>query len=240
MPKAIIFRDREDAGQRLAKELARFKDHQPAILALPRGGVPVGFEVARALTAPLDVILVRKLGSPITPELAIGAIAEGDGVEPVIDEQIVAQLDVEKNYIDAEIARQKREITRRQQLYAGARPTLDLHAATAIVIDDGIATGATMQAALRAARKREPKTLILAVPVAPEETIERLRRDVDEVVCLSTPLNFGAVGSFYADFSPVEDEVVVALLKRATALRLSADTAAPMQKTVANTGKAMI
>ena len=237
MRKTVFFRDREDAGQRLAKELTRFKDQRPVVLALPRGGVPVGFEVARALNAPLDVILVRKLGSPITPELAIGALAEGDGVEPVIDEQIVAQLDVEKTYIDAEIARQKREIARRQRLYAGARPTLDLHAATAIVIDDGIATGATMQAALRAARKREPQKLILAVPVAPEETIERLRRDVDEVICLSMPLDFGAVGAFYADFSPVEDGIVVALLKRATALLLSADTAAPMPKTVTNAKK---
>lgn len=237
MAKAIFFRDRVDAGQRLAKELARFKDQQPAILALPRGGVPVGFEVARALNAPLDVILVRKLGSPISPELAIGAIAEGDGVEPVIDDRIVAELDVEKTYIEAEIERQKREIVRRQRLYTAARPVLDLRAATAIVIDDGIATGATMQAALRAARKRQPQKLILAVPVAPEETIERLRRDVDEVVCLSAPIDFGAVGLFYADFSPVEDEVVIGLLKRAALPRSSPQTPAPQQNLETNPAK---
>lgn len=214
----MFFRDREHAGQRLAEELARFKDQQPAVLALPRGGVPVGFEIARALNAPLDVILVRKLGSPISPELAIGAIAEGTDVEPVIDEQIVAELGVEKTYIEAEIARQKREIARRQQLYAASRPALDIRDMTAIVIDDGIATGATMKAAVRAARSRQPRKLVLAVPVAPEDTIERLRHGVDEVVCLSTPLDFGAVGLFYADFSPVDDEVVIDLLKRAAVL----------------------
>lgn len=219
MAKAIFFRDREDAGQRLAKELARFKDQQPAVLALPRGGVPVGFEVARALNAALDVILVRKLGSPITPELAIGAIAESDGGEPVIDEQIVAELDVEKTYIDAEIAHQKHEIARRQQLYAAARPALDIRDMTAIVVDDGIATGATMKAAVRAARRRQPRKLVLAVPIAPEDTIERLRQEVDEVVCLSMPEDFGAVGLFYSDFSPIEDDVVISLLERAALLR---------------------
>lgn len=237
MGKTIFFRDREDAGQRLAKELARFRDQQPAVLALPRGGVPVGFEVARALDAPLDVILVRKLGSPISPELAIGAIAEGTDVEPVIDEQIVAELDVEKAYVEAEIARQKREIARRQQLYAAARPALDVREMTAIVVDDGIATGATMKAALRAARRRRPRKLVLAVPVAPEETIERLRQEVDEVSCLSMPDYFGAIGVFYSDFSPVEDDVVIGLLKRAAAPRANAGAKAPSQKTATNTGK---
>jgi putative phosphoribosyl transferase len=215
MGKTIFFRDREDAGQRLAKELARFKDQRPAVLALPRGGVPVGFEVARALDAPLDVILVRKLGSPISPELAIGAITECIDVEPFIDEEIVAELGVDKTYIEAEIASQKREITRRQQLYAAVRPAFDICEMTAIVVDDGIATGATMKAAIRAARWHQPRKLVLAVPVAPREAIERLRQEVDEVACLSMPDDFDAVALFYRDFSPVEDEVVIGLLKRA-------------------------
>ena len=237
MTKAILFRDREDAGQRLAKELARFKDQRPVVLALPRGGVPVGFEVARALDAPLDVILVRKLGSPISPELAIGAIAEGIDGEPVLDEQIVAELDVEKAYIEAEIARQKREIARRQQLYAAARPALDIRDTTAIVVDDGIATGATMKAAVRAARRRQPRKLVLAVPVAPEEVIERLRQEVDEVACLSMPEDFGAVGMFYSDFSSVEDDVVIGLLKHAALLRANAEAKPARQNAAANTTK---
>lgn len=224
MSDAVFFRDREDAGQRLAKELARFKDQHPAVLALPRGGVPVGFEVAIALNAPLDVILVRKLGSPISPELAIGAIAEGEGVEPVIDEQMLAELDVDKAYVDAEIARQTREIAHRQQLYAGARPMLDIRDMTVIVIDDGIATGATMKAAVRAARKRQPRKLIVAIPVAPKEAVESIGSEADEMVCLSSPTYFGAVGLFYTDFSPVEDETVVDLLKRATTAPKSAAT----------------
>jgi len=237
MAKAIFFRDREEAGQKLAKELARFKDQHPAVLALPRGGVPVGYEVARALNAPLDVILVRKLGSPISPELAIGAIAEGIDVEPFIDEQIIAELDVEKAYVEAEIGRQKREIARRQQLYAAARPTLDIREMTAIVVDDGIATGATMKAAVRAARRRQPRKLVLAVPVAPEETIERLRQEVDEVTCLSMPEDFGAVGLFYSDFSPVEDDVVIGLLKHAALQRANAEATAPPQSATPATAK---
>lgn len=237
MGRAIFFRDREDAGQRLAKELARFKDQRPAVLALPRGGVPVGFEVARALAAPLDVILVRKLGSPISPELAIGAIAEGVDVEPVIDEQIVAELEVERTYVEAEIARQKREIARRQQLYAAARPALDIREMTAIVVDDGIATGATMKAAVRAARRRQPRKLVLAVPVAPEEAIDCLRREVDEVTCLSMPEDFGAVGLFYSDFSPIEDDVVVNLLKRAALPRANVEATTSPKGAAATTGK---
>jgi putative phosphoribosyl transferase len=151
----------------------------------------------------------------MSPELAIGAIAEGIDVEPVIDEEIVAGLDIDKTYIEAEIARQKREIIRREQLYAAARPAFDIREMTAIVVDDGIATGATMKAAVRASRRRQPRKLVLAVPVAPREAIERLRHEVDEVVCLSMPDDFDAVASFYRDFSPVEDEVVILLLKRA-------------------------
>ncbi len=209
------FADREEAGRRLAAALLRFKDQRPVVLALPRGGVPVGFEVAAKLGAPLDVVLVRKIGHPAMTELAIGAIAEGEELEKVIDEQAVAEFGVPKSYLDREIARQKNEIEYRRRLYFENRQPVDIRHRTAIVIDDGIATGATMRAALRAVRRRGPEKLVLAVPVAPESAIEALRAEADEIVCLFSPVDFGAVGFFYADFRPVEDEVVVELLNRA-------------------------
>lgn len=213
----MLFQDRKDAGRRLATELLRFKDRRPIVLALPRGGVPVGFEVAMQLDAPLDIVLVRKLGHPESPELAIGAIAEGD--ETVLDEASIAEFGIPKAYIDREIAQQKAEIERRQRLYRSDREPPDIGGSTAIVVDDGIATGATMRAALRAVRRRRPKTLVLAVPVAPPDTMEGMRAEADELVCLSTPEAFGAVGMFYADFRPVDDDDVPELLTRASARR---------------------
>ncbi|MDE2230279.1 MAG: phosphoribosyltransferase [Alphaproteobacteria bacterium] len=211
------FADRREAGQHLAIALLRFKDRHPVVLALPRGGVPVGFEIATKLGAPLDVVLVRKIGHPWSPELAVGAIADGETPERIIDEDIVSELDVPRAYLDEEAARQLREIEHRRRLYFEDRPPLDIRNHTAIVVDDGIATGATMRAALRAVRKRKPDKLVLAVPVAPASTVDSLRSEVDEVVCLESPEDFGAVGLFYADFRPVEDAVVVDLLRRAAA-----------------------
>lgn len=211
----MAFLDRREAGQRLAAALMRFKDKQPVVLALPRGGVPVGFEIAAALNAPLDVVLVRKIGHPWSPELAIGALAEGEPPERFIDEAIVAELDVSRIYLDEETARQTREIEHRRQLYRANRPPLDVRNRTVILVDDGIATGATMYAALRSVRKRGPKALVLAVPVAPASTLQALRAEVDEIVCLELPEDFGAVGLFYANFRPVEDAVVIDLLQRA-------------------------
>ena len=211
----MVFADRRDAGQQLAARLLRFKDQRPVILALPRGGVPVGFEIAERLDAPLDVVLVRKIGHPRSRELAVGAIAEGEGLETFIDESAVADLGVSRRYLDAEIARQSREIEHRRVLYFKGRRPVDIRRRTALVVDDGIATGATMRAALRAVRGRAPARLVLAVPVAPASTLDALRPEVDEIVCLSAPDDFGAVGFFYVDFQPVEDEVVIDLLDRA-------------------------
>jgi putative phosphoribosyl transferase len=211
----MFFADRQDAGRRLAAELLRFKDRQPAILALPRGGVPVGFEIATRLEAPLDVVLVRKIGHPLSSELAVGAIADGERLEQVIDESMVAEFGISQAYLDEEIARQRREIENRRQLYFKNRQPIDIRQRTAIVVDDGIATGATMRAALRAVRTRAPAMLVLAVPVAPVSALETMRPEVDEIVCLTSSEDFGAVGLFYANFRPVDDQVVIDLLERA-------------------------
>jgi putative phosphoribosyl transferase len=162
------------------------------------------------------VVVVRKIGAPDMPELAVGAIADGGTLEKVIDEQIVASLDVPQTYLDDEIARQAREIERRRNFYLKGRPSTDLRDSTAIIVDDGIATGATMRAALLGIRRRAPSRLILAVPVAPPATIERLRPEADQVICLSRPEVFFAIGQFYRDFHQVSDEEVVALLDRAS------------------------
>jgi putative phosphoribosyl transferase len=211
----MLFSNRQEAGRRLAAELARFKNAQPVILALPRGGVPVGFEIALALDAPLDVVLVRKIGAPGMSELAIGAIVDGEQLDKIIDSRLVAELAVPQSYLDAEIARQAAEIERRRRVYFKGRAPVTVAGRAALVVDDGIATGATMRAALRAIRRRSPAKLVLAVPVAPGHTIEALRPEVDEIVCLATPEEFYAIGQFYADFRQLDDEAVVTLLDRA-------------------------
>lgn len=211
------FADRSEAGRRLGERLARFKGEQPLVLALPRGGVPVGFEVAQALDAPLDVILVRKIGAPFQPELAIGAVVNGGQAEIVLNHQLMADLGVAEGYIERERARQLEEIERRRQLYAAGRARSDARDRTAIVVDDGIATGATVEAALRAVRRAGPRRLVLAVPVAPPDTLERLRSQVDEIECLMIPDDLGSIGTFYGDFRQLSDDEVVALLERAAA-----------------------
>lgn len=223
----MLFADRKDAGQRLAKALLHVKGQKPVVLALTRGGVPVGFEIAMSLAAPLDVVLVRKLGSPWSPELAIGAIAEGEPVEQVSDATMMKELNIPEAYLDKEIARQSREIERRRQLYLKIRPALDIKQCTAIVVDDGIATGATMRAALRAVRRRAPARLILAAPVAPPDALASLRPEVDEIVCLATPVSFGGISEFYADFRQIDDEVVIDMLKRNAEMIAKAKAAPP-------------
>jgi putative phosphoribosyl transferase len=217
LSNAQLFADRAEAGRRLAERLARFKSEQPLVLALPRGGVPVGFEVAQALGAPLDLILVRKIGAPFQPELALGAVVDGDRPETVLNRNVVEELQIPERYLERERARQLEEIERRRRLYAAGRPRIDAHDRTAIVVDDGIATGATMEAALHATRRAGPRRLVLAVPVAPPDTIERLRPQVDEIECLLTPADLGAIGRFYADFRQLSDGEVIALLERAAA-----------------------
>src|SRR5664279_4269405 len=208
------FIDRTDAGRRLAKALARYKGQHPVVLALPRGGVPVAAEVAAALDAPLDLILVRKIGVPFQKELAMGAVV--DGAEPVIvrNEEVIRLTGVSESEFNATRDQELAEIERRRQRYLGNRPHPKLSGRTVIVVDDGIATGATTRAALRAIRMRKPSKLVLAVPVAPTETLKKLRGEVDDIVCLEDYEDFGAIGLFYSDFRQVSDSEVGALLAK--------------------------
>lgn len=213
------FQDRSDAGRRLAEALSSYKDRHPIVLALPRGGVPVAAEVAAALDAPLDLILVRKIGVPTQPELAMGAVVDGTAPIVVRNEEVIELSGTTADEFDAACARELAEIERRRQLYIGDRPRAEITGQVVIVIDDGIATGATTRAALQAIRNRKPKELVLAVPVAPPDTITKLRGEVDALVCLETPELFGAIGYFYRDFRQVSDQEVVAILKRFPAKR---------------------
>jgi putative phosphoribosyl transferase len=203
----LIFRDRADAGRRLAAQLAAYRDAANVIvLALPRGGVPVGFEVVRALHVPLDVFLVRKLGVPGQEELAMGAIASG-GVR-VLNEDVVRYLGISDEVIELVAAAEQLELLRRERAYRDDRPAPDLRGRTVILVDDGLATGSTMRAAARALRRLEPARIVVAVPVAAEQTCEELRAEVDEVVCAETPEPFRGVGLWYEDFSQTTDEEV--------------------------------
>lgn len=210
----LIFRDRIEAGQVLAQRLKGvIRDSNPIVLALPRGGVPVGFEVAKALHSDLDIFLVRKLGVPGHEELAIGAIASG-GIR-VLNQALIRELGLTSLVIDSITARQRREIERRERLYREDRPPLAVGDRTVILIDDGLATGATMLAAARALRIQRPKRIIVAVPVASREACEEFRRHVDETVCAETPEPFYSVGSWFEDFSQTSDAEVRELLERA-------------------------
>lgn len=208
------FTDRIDAGRKLAKALAPYKNRRPVVLALPRGGVPVAAEVATALDAPLDLVLVRKIGVPFQPELAMGAVV--DGAEPIIvrNEEVIQLCGVSETEFNAIRDEQLNEIERRRKLYLGDRPHPDVSGHTVIVVDDGIATGATTRAALHAIRTRKPGTLVLAVPVAPTDTLKNLRGEADDTVCLENYEEFGAIGLFYADFRQVSDTEVIEILAR--------------------------
>jgi len=209
-----IFRDRIEAGQVLAQRLKGvIRDSNLIVLALPRGGVPVGFEVAKALHSDLDIFLVRKLGVPGHEELAIGAIASG-GIR-VLNQTLIRELGLTSLVIDSITARERREIERRERLYREHRPPLAVGDRTVILVDDGLATGATMLAAARALRIQRPKRIIVAVPVASREACEEFRRHVDETVCAETPEPFYSVGSWYEDFSQTSDAEVRELLERA-------------------------
>jgi putative phosphoribosyl transferase len=212
-----MFTDRSDAGRRLAAALGHLKGLDPVVLALPRGGVPVGYEIASSLGCPLDVVLVRKIGAPGQPELALGALVDGTPPEMVLNEEVAATLPGIETHLVAERARQEEELARRRRLYLGDRPRAKVAGRTAIVVDDGLATGATMRAALIGVRRQGPRRLVLAVPVAPPETLARLEGEVDEVVCLAAPRHFFAIGVFYDDFHQVPDAEVVALLEAARA-----------------------
>jgi predicted phosphoribosyltransferase len=214
MKGAGLYRDRADAGRRLAETLKGYAAvPNLLVLGLPRGGVPVAFEVAKELNAPLDVFIVRKLGVPGYEELAMGAIASGDVI--VLNERVIAQVGIPGPMIDQAVERERRELERRERAYRGDRPRPDVKGCTVILIDDGLATGATMRAAAAALRKQEPKRLIIAVPVAAAETCDEFRDEVDDIVCAITPEPFYAVGAWYADFSQTTDDEVRALLRLA-------------------------
>jgi putative phosphoribosyl transferase len=212
------FQDRAEAGRRLGAALLRFKDEAPIVLALPRGGVPVAFEAAQALKAPLDVVLVRKIGAPGQKELGLGAVVDGPNPHVVLNEEVVRVVQPGDRYIKAETARELAEIERRRALYRQGRPPLELAGRSVIVVDDGIATGGSMKAVLGALRRSRPKKLVLAVPVAPAETLEELSPLADEVVVLAVPDPFYAVGAHYDDFTQTSDEEVIDLLARSHAV----------------------
>jgi putative phosphoribosyl transferase len=208
------FIDRDDAGRRLAKALTRYKDRKPIVLALPRGGVPVAAKVAEALHAPLDLLLVRKIGVPFQPELAMGAVVDGASPLTVRNEDVIRIAGITEQEFATARDEQLKEIERRRKMYLGNRPHLELAAHTVIVVDDGIATGATTRAALQAVRLREPSKLVLAVPVAPTDTLEKLAGETDELICLETYEELGAIGRFYSDFRQVSDDEVTELLAK--------------------------
>lgn len=214
----VMFKDRKDAGLQLAEKLKHYKDRKGVIvLALPRGGAVTGFEIARALGSPLDVLIVRKMGFPGQPELAIGALSETGAV--ALNEDVISYGSVSKKYLEDAIAVQKEEIARRIRLYRGGRRLEKLEGKTIIVADDGVATGATMKAAILTLKEENIERLVVAVPVSPRETADELKAMADEFVCLSTPTDFRAVGNHYRDFLQVTDEEVAEILKESGALK---------------------
>jgi predicted phosphoribosyltransferase len=208
------FDDRFDAGSFLARQLRHHSGNpNVVVLALPRGGVPVAFEIARAIDAPLDIFVVRKLGAPGYEELAMGAIATG-GVR-VFNEEVIQHLGVSQSWIDATIREQEEELRRREEAYRGDRPPAELQNRTVILVDDGLATGASMRAAVRALRQREPFAITVAVPIGSRDTCDQFRSEVEEVICGRTPEPFHAVGAWYRDFTQTTDDEVRELLDRA-------------------------
>ncbi|MFZ1545996.1 MAG: phosphoribosyltransferase [Candidatus Nitrotoga sp.] len=209
----MLFQDRTEAGRVLANRLAPYANYPDAVvLALPRGGVPVAFEIAEALNLPLDILVVRKLGLPGHEEFAMGAIASGGA--RILNQDLIRQLSLSDEIIEHVIAREQRELERRERAYRGQRPELDVRDHTVIIVDDGLATGSSMRAAIAALRQKRPTKLIVAVPVGAHTACSELKALADEVICLETPENFSAVGLWYRDFLQVTDEEVKNLLER--------------------------
>jgi predicted phosphoribosyltransferase len=208
----VVFRDRREAGRLLLREIRRLDPARPVVLGIPRGGVVVAAQIADGLAAPLDVIIPRKIGAPFNAELAIGAIAQDGTI--ILDEAMVGTLRVGRGYIEEKARRETLEVGRRLEIYRGSRPAVEMDSRDVIVVDDGIATGFTMMAALRSVQKQSPSSIILAVPVAPADVVARLASEVDHLVCLASPEPFYAVGQWYAHFDQVEDEEVISILRR--------------------------
>jgi predicted phosphoribosyltransferase len=208
------FRDRAEAGRRLATALAHYRDRRAAILALPRGGLPVAAEIAAALAAPLDLIFVRKIGAPFQPELAMGAVVDGAAPLTVRNDDVIGAAGISDAEFAAMRERELMEIRRRRERYLHGRVPLDAAGRTAIVVDDGVATGATTRAALRAVRQQNPAELVVAVPVGASDTLRALQDEADAIVCLEHHKRFGAIGAYYRDFSQVSDEEVIDILAR--------------------------
>ena len=214
MRETRVYATREEAGRMLARRLSSYRQTNAVVLGIPRGGLPVAREIADALAVPLDVIVARKLGAPGQPELGIGAVVDGDHPYVIFNQNTIEHLGVEDEYIKAVIARQLKEVHRRETACRGGRSKVPLAGKTVIVVDDGIATGSSIRAALRGVRRQKPERLVLAVPVAPAESLEALRSDADEIVCLETPNDFFAVGQFYGDFHQMSDDEVKTILHR--------------------------
>jgi putative phosphoribosyl transferase len=214
----MTFRNRYDAGRRLAAALEQYRGDRPVILGLPRGGVVVGYEIARALAAPLDVLIVRKLGAPGAEEYAIGAVAPG---ATLLNRQLIAALGVSEDYLQRVIVRETEEMIRRERVYRSNRPALPLEGRTVILVDDGLATGATAHAAVESLRRRKPKKIIFAAPVCSVDGAKALESVADGVVCLECPQDFGAVGFWYQEFAPTSDAEVIACLRELTAGRVA-------------------
>lgn len=224
-----LFRDRAEAGRRLAERLEQYRKASPVVLAIPRGGVPVGVEVARRLGADLDVVVARKLGAPFQPELAIGAVTADGG--RFLNQDILRDLTIDDAYLERITQEQLEEARRREERFRGGRSPVQIGGRTALLVDDGLATGATMRAAARSLRQRQPARLVVAVPVGSRQACAALREDADEVVCLAEPEPFYAIGPYYETFEQVEDSQVIALLSRQATGQPTADH---REKTVAD------
>ncbi|MDW6024792.1 phosphoribosyltransferase [Mesorhizobium sp. BAC0120] len=210
-----MFEDRRHAGRVLAEELARLRLGQPVVLALPRGGVPVGTEVARTLHAPLDVLIVRKVGAPGNPELAAAAIVDGDPPDVVLNREVIEAYSLSDTELAEMIKRERPELDRRRVAYRGSRHPLSIAGKTAILVDDGAATGTTMKVAIRALKRRSPRQIVVALPVAPRDTLAELAQEVDRVACISQPARFRALGYHYLRFPQLTDEEVAGVLQEA-------------------------
>lgn len=209
----LVFKDRQEAGRLLAERLVHLKEQNPLVLGLPRGGMPVAAAIADRLGAPLDVLMVRKIGAPGQPELAIGAVVGGDAPQLTLNHMIVEAMGISDAFLKQEMQKKLAELAERRALYCGQQPPLPVTGRTVIVVDDGIATGATARAAIMGLKQAHAKYIVLAVPVAPPNTVKALTQSVVELICLSQPPDFVAVGLCYADFHQISDNEVAALLK---------------------------